>query len=103
MIRSQTTHSYHLDKNPANVETSFKVDQIITFDECPHAPRDNDLDTARLSVTRTFFTYDSREEIVRYISTNKIATLGGKRLKTISFYFLYFTLRSELIKMLLSI
>lgn len=72
-IRSTSDRTFRAN----DISNRYTWDQIITYDECEHAPLDpNDRNTMRLSVTRNFVV--SEGSVVRFAMSNTVTAMSGQ-------------------------
>ncbi|UYV80529.1 NID1 [Cordylochernes scorpioides] len=72
-LTSKSQRTYRLEDNV--LDLPLEVEQTIHYEGCPHAPPPA-VTKSRLRVARNFIVYDSREQIVRYATSNRV-TVGG--------------------------
>ncbi|XP_011879579.1 PREDICTED: nidogen-2 isoform X3 [Vollenhovia emeryi] len=76
VIRSQSERTCKLLRGGGDErEINFKLDQIISYQECPYAIFDPDDDTSRLKFFRGVTAYEGTEGIIRFAVNTKIAPL----------------------------
>ncbi|XP_018401819.1 PREDICTED: nidogen-2 isoform X3 [Cyphomyrmex costatus] len=76
VIRSQSERTCKLLRGGGDErEINFKLDQIISYQECPYAIFDPEDDTTRLKFFRGVTAYESTEGIIRFAVNTKIAPL----------------------------
>jgi len=76
MIRSQSERTCKLLRGDGDErEINFKLDQIFSYQECPHAIFDPDDDTTRLKFFRGVTAYEGTEGIIRFAVNTKITPL----------------------------
>ncbi|KAG5340816.1 NID1 protein, partial [Acromyrmex charruanus] len=76
VIRSQSERTCKLLRGGGDErEINFKLDQIISYQECPYAIFDPEDDTTRLKFFRGVTAYENTEGIIRFAVNTKIAPL----------------------------
>ncbi|XP_071641916.1 nidogen isoform X3 [Temnothorax longispinosus] len=76
MIRSQSERTCKLSRGSGDErEINFKLDQIISYKECPYAIFDPEDDTSRLKFFRGVTAYEGTEGIIRFAVNTKITPL----------------------------
>jgi len=76
MIRSQSERTCKLLRGDGDErEINFKLDQIFSYQECPHAIFDPEDDTTRLKFFRGVTAYEGTEGIIRFAINTKITPL----------------------------
>ncbi|XP_011060884.1 PREDICTED: nidogen-2 isoform X3 [Acromyrmex echinatior] len=76
VIRSQSERTCKLLSGGGDErEINFKLDQIISYQECPYAIFDPEDDTTRLKFFRGVTAYENTEGIIRFAVNTKIAPL----------------------------
>ncbi|XP_014478375.1 PREDICTED: nidogen-2 isoform X2 [Dinoponera quadriceps] len=75
VIRTESERTCKLSYNGNEREISFTQDQIITYQECPHAIFDPEDDTTRLKFSRGLTSYEAPEGIIRFAVNTKITPL----------------------------
>ncbi|XP_032672473.1 nidogen isoform X2 [Odontomachus brunneus] len=75
VIRTQSERTCKLSYNGYEREISFTQEQIITYQECPHAIFDPEEDTTRLKFSRGLTSYEAPEGIIRFAVNTKITPL----------------------------
>ncbi|XP_071566950.1 nidogen isoform X3 [Temnothorax nylanderi] len=76
MIRSQSERICKLSRGSGDErEINFKLDQIISYKECPYAIFDPEDDTSRLKFFRGVTAYEGTEGIIRFAVNTKITPL----------------------------
>ncbi|XP_025991116.1 nidogen isoform X2 [Solenopsis invicta] len=75
LIRSQSERTCKLRSGGNERELNFKLDQMINYQECPHATFDPEDDTTRLKYFRGVTAYESTEGIIRFAVNTKTTPL----------------------------
>lgn len=76
LIRSQSERTCKLLRNSGDEqEMKYKLDQIISYQECPYAIFDPEDDTSRLKFFRGVTAYEGTEGIIRFAVNTKITPL----------------------------
>lgn len=75
LILSQGQQTFRYGDN--REEISFNIDQTIEYTPCKYA-KTSDQSTWKLKISKNYINYESKEQILRFGMSDKVAPLGGE-------------------------